>query len=75
MWALHCHLVWHMAARLLMQFSSLLSKLAELDVLQDIVAQCSAMSIANKEIALQPLFTITVDNPQKSVGHHLTETR
>ena len=40
-WAFHCHLAWHMAAGLLMQFSSLPSKLAELDVPQDIVAQCA----------------------------------
>jgi len=39
-WAFHCHLAWHMAAGLLMQFSSLPSKLAALDVPQDIVAQC-----------------------------------
>ncbi|KAN0135814.1 multicopper oxidase 2A [Lactarius tabidus] len=41
LWAFHCHLAWHMAAGLLMQFSSLPSKLAALDVPQDIVSQCA----------------------------------
>lgn len=40
-WAFHCHLAWHMAAGLLMQFSSQPSALAKLDVPQDIVAQCA----------------------------------
>ena len=42
LWAFHCHLAWHMAAGLLMQFSSLPSTLAALDVPQDIVTQCAA---------------------------------
>ncbi|KAH8994229.1 multicopper oxidase 2A [Lactarius akahatsu] len=41
LWAFHCHLAWHMAAGLLMQFNSLPSALAKLDVPQDIVAQCT----------------------------------
>ncbi|KAI0294020.1 Cupredoxin [Multifurca ochricompacta] len=40
-WAFHCHIAWHMAAGLLMQFSSQPSVLAKLDVPQDIVSQCS----------------------------------
>ncbi|KAH9016794.1 multicopper oxidase-domain-containing protein [Lactarius pseudohatsudake] len=40
LWAFHCHLAWHMAAGLLMQFNSLPSALAKLDVPQDI-AQCT----------------------------------
>ena len=41
LWAFHCHIAWHMAAGLLMQFSSLPSTLAGLDVPQDIAAQCA----------------------------------
>jgi len=41
LWAFHCHLAWHMAAGLLMQFNSLPSKAAQLDVPQDIINQCS----------------------------------
>ncbi len=41
LWAFHCHLAWHMAAGLLMQFNSLPSALAKLDVPQDIVTQCA----------------------------------
>jgi hypothetical protein len=40
LWAFHCHISWHMSAGLLMQFSSLPSNLARLDVPQDIVAYC-----------------------------------
>ncbi|KAI0039225.1 multicopper oxidase [Auriscalpium vulgare] len=42
LWAFHCHLAWHMAAGLLMQFNSLPSTLAGMDVPADIVAQCKA---------------------------------
>ncbi|KAI9439400.1 multicopper oxidase 2A [Lactarius psammicola] len=41
LWAFHCHLAWHMAAGLLMQFNTLPSTLAKLDVPQDIVTQCA----------------------------------
>ncbi|THH20196.1 hypothetical protein EW146_g1116 [Bondarzewia mesenterica] len=40
LWAFHCHLAWHMAAGLLMQFNSLPSIIAQMDVPQDIVSQC-----------------------------------
>jgi hypothetical protein len=41
LWAFHCHLAWHMAAGLLMQFNSLPTIAAQLDVPQDIINQCS----------------------------------
>ncbi|EKM52894.1 uncharacterized protein PHACADRAFT_149824 [Phanerochaete carnosa HHB-10118-sp] len=40
-WTVHCHIAWHMAAGLLMQFNSLPSKSAEFDIPQDILRQCS----------------------------------
>ncbi|KAI0261865.1 multicopper oxidase 2A [Gloeopeniophorella convolvens] len=40
-WAFHCHIAWHMAAGLLMQFNTQPSVLAKLDVPQDIVNQCA----------------------------------
>ncbi|KAF8525922.1 multicopper oxidase 2A [Hysterangium stoloniferum] len=42
LWAFHCHLVWHMAAGLLMQINSLPSKSAQFDIPQDIISQCAA---------------------------------
>ena len=42
LWAFHCHLVWHMAAGLLMQINSLPSKAAQLDMPQAIIDQCKA---------------------------------
>ncbi|KAF8589084.1 multicopper oxidase [Ramaria rubella] len=42
LWAFHCHLAWHMAAGLLMQFSSLPSKVAQMELPADIVAHCQA---------------------------------
>ncbi|KAI0092238.1 multicopper oxidase 2A [Irpex rosettiformis] len=41
-WAFHCHLVWHMAAGLLMQINSLPTKTGQLDIPQVIIDQCNA---------------------------------
>ncbi|GJE95819.1 multicopper oxidase [Phanerochaete sordida] len=41
-WALHCHIAWHMLTGLLMQINSLPSKAAELCIPQDVLNQCSA---------------------------------
>jgi len=40
-WAFHCHLSWHMAAGLLMQFNSLPSISAQFDIPANIVNQCA----------------------------------
>ncbi|KAI0092237.1 multicopper oxidase 2A [Irpex rosettiformis] len=42
LWAFHCHLVWHMAAGLLMQINSLPTKAGQLDIPQVIIDQCNA---------------------------------
>ncbi|KZT43398.1 hypothetical protein SISSUDRAFT_978652 [Sistotremastrum suecicum HHB10207 ss-3] len=41
-WAFHCHLSWHMAAGLLMQFNSLPSVSSQFDIPQAILSQCGA---------------------------------
>ncbi|KAA1477561.1 multicopper oxidase 2A [Dentipellis sp. KUC8613] len=46
LWAFHCHLAWHMAAGLLMQFNTLPSKSALFDVPAVIVSQCAAAKSA-----------------------------
>jgi len=40
-WAFHCHLAWHMAAGLLMQFSIQPTTLSTLMVPEEIVKQCA----------------------------------
>lgn len=42
LWALHCHIAWHMEAGLLMQFLSGADKLAAVDVPADVTALCAA---------------------------------
>jgi len=44
LWALHCHLVWHMEAGLLMQFSNLPRKIAQFSFPQSMRDQCSAIA-------------------------------
>jgi len=44
MWAFHCHVGWHMAAGLLMQFESLPSKIQQFTIPSYISDQCAAQS-------------------------------
>ncbi|GJE96101.1 multicopper oxidase [Phanerochaete sordida] len=41
-WTLHCHIAWHMSAGLLMQFVTLPSIAARLDIPQEMVRMCGA---------------------------------
>jgi FtsP/CotA-like multicopper oxidase with cupredoxin domain len=40
LWAFHCHIGWHMAAGLLMQFASLPSQIQQFHVPSYLVEQC-----------------------------------
>jgi hypothetical protein len=42
LWAFHCHVQWHMAAGLIMQFNVQPSTLAGWTVPEDLLAQCEA---------------------------------
>ncbi|KAG8220174.1 multi-copper oxidase laccase-like protein [Butyriboletus roseoflavus] len=44
LWAFHCHIGWHMAAGLLMQFASLPSKVQEFQIPSYLQQQCSEQS-------------------------------
>ncbi|KAI0033322.1 multicopper oxidase 3B [Vararia minispora EC-137] len=44
LWAFHCHIQWHMAAGLMMQFAVQPSTLAKWTVPEELLAQCSAVS-------------------------------
>ena len=44
LWAFHCHITWHMAAGLLMQFASLPSKIQEFAMPSYLAEQCASQS-------------------------------
>lgn len=44
LWAFHCHIGWHMAAGLMLQFASLPSKVQEFQIPSYIQQQCSEQS-------------------------------
>jgi hypothetical protein len=44
LWAFHCHIGWHMAAGLLMQFASLPSQIQQLQIPSYLSNQCAQQS-------------------------------